>query len=56
MRISVCDWATDDDDVDRAIEALLRHAKVHQRPPAMLSPAGGSVVPRQLVTGRLQSG
>jgi hypothetical protein len=26
MRISVSDWATDEDDVDRAIEALLRHA------------------------------
>jgi glutamate/tyrosine decarboxylase-like PLP-dependent enzyme len=26
MRISVSDWATDDDDVDRAIEALLRNA------------------------------
>ncbi len=26
MRISVCNWATDDDDVDRAIEALLRNA------------------------------
>jgi glutamate/tyrosine decarboxylase-like PLP-dependent enzyme len=26
MRISVSDWATDEDDVDRAVEALLRHA------------------------------
>jgi glutamate/tyrosine decarboxylase-like PLP-dependent enzyme len=26
MRISVSDWATDDDDVDQAIEALLRNA------------------------------
>jgi glutamate/tyrosine decarboxylase-like PLP-dependent enzyme len=26
MRISVSDWATDDDDVDRVVEALLRHA------------------------------
>jgi len=26
MRISVSDWATDEDDVDRAIEALLRNA------------------------------
>jgi glutamate/tyrosine decarboxylase-like PLP-dependent enzyme len=26
MRISVSDWATDEDDVDRALEALLRHA------------------------------
>jgi glutamate/tyrosine decarboxylase-like PLP-dependent enzyme len=26
MRISVSDWATDADDVDRAVEALLRHA------------------------------
>jgi glutamate/tyrosine decarboxylase-like PLP-dependent enzyme len=26
MRISVSDWATDADDVDRALEALLRHA------------------------------
>jgi glutamate/tyrosine decarboxylase-like PLP-dependent enzyme len=28
MRISVSDWATDEDDVDRAVEALLRHARV----------------------------
>ena len=27
MRISVSDWATDTDDVDRVIEALLRHAR-----------------------------
>jgi len=26
MRISVSDWATDDDDVERVVEALLRHA------------------------------
>lgn len=26
MRISVSDWATDSDDVDRVVEALLRHA------------------------------
>ena len=26
MRISVSDWATDDDDVDQVIEALLRNA------------------------------
>jgi hypothetical protein len=26
MRIAVSDWATDEADVDRAIEALLRHA------------------------------
>lgn len=26
MRISVSDWATDEQDVDRAVEALLRHA------------------------------
>lgn len=26
MRIAVSDWATDDDDVDRVVEALLRHA------------------------------
>ena len=26
MWISVSDWATDEDDVDRAIEALLRNA------------------------------
>ncbi|HET7483581.1 MAG TPA: aspartate aminotransferase family protein, partial [Actinomycetota bacterium] len=26
MRISVSDWATDEDDVDRAIKALLRAA------------------------------
>jgi glutamate/tyrosine decarboxylase-like PLP-dependent enzyme len=26
MRISVSDWATDEDDVDRVLEALLRHA------------------------------
>jgi glutamate/tyrosine decarboxylase-like PLP-dependent enzyme len=26
MRISVSDWATDEDDVDRAVAALLRHA------------------------------
>jgi hypothetical protein len=26
MRISVSDWATDEDDVDVAVEALLRHA------------------------------
>ncbi|NMO52887.1 aspartate aminotransferase family protein [Actinoplanes sp. TBRC 11911] len=26
MRISVSDWATDEDDVDRAVRALLRHA------------------------------
>ncbi len=28
MRISVSDWATDDDDVDRVVEALLRHAEL----------------------------
>jgi glutamate/tyrosine decarboxylase-like PLP-dependent enzyme len=28
MRISVSDWATDEDDVDRAVEALLRHARL----------------------------
>lgn len=27
MRISVCDWATDEADVDRVVEALLRHAQ-----------------------------
>ncbi|MFG3187014.1 pyridoxal phosphate-dependent decarboxylase family protein [Streptomyces nigra] len=27
MRISVSDWATDTDDVDRAVDALLRHAR-----------------------------
>ncbi|MGW1215866.1 pyridoxal phosphate-dependent decarboxylase family protein [Streptomyces sp. NPDC002499] len=27
MRISVSDWATDEADVDRAVEALLRHAR-----------------------------
>ena len=27
MRISVSDWATDTDDVDRVAEALLRHAE-----------------------------
>ena len=27
MRISVSDWATDADDVDRVVESLLRHAK-----------------------------
>jgi glutamate/tyrosine decarboxylase-like PLP-dependent enzyme len=27
MRISVSDWATDPDDVDRVVESLLRHAK-----------------------------
>jgi glutamate/tyrosine decarboxylase-like PLP-dependent enzyme len=27
MRISVSDWATDEDDVDRVVEALLRHAE-----------------------------
>jgi hypothetical protein len=27
MRISVSDWATDEDDVDLAVEALLRHAR-----------------------------
>ncbi|SEF32347.1 Glutamate or tyrosine decarboxylase [Amycolatopsis pretoriensis] len=27
MRISVSDWATDENDVDRALEALLRHAR-----------------------------
>jgi glutamate/tyrosine decarboxylase-like PLP-dependent enzyme len=26
MRISISDWATDEQDVDQAIEALLRHA------------------------------
>jgi glutamate/tyrosine decarboxylase-like PLP-dependent enzyme len=26
MRLSVCDWATDEQDVDRVVEALLRHA------------------------------
>jgi hypothetical protein len=26
MRISVSDWATDDEDVDRSVEALLRAA------------------------------
>ncbi|HVE97603.1 MAG TPA: pyridoxal-dependent decarboxylase [Mycobacteriales bacterium] len=30
MRISVSDWATDDHDVDRVVEALLRHAAAHQ--------------------------
>jgi glutamate/tyrosine decarboxylase-like PLP-dependent enzyme len=28
MRISVSDWATDEDDVDKAVEALLRHARL----------------------------
>ena len=28
MRISVSDWATDDDDVDRVVAALLRHAEL----------------------------
>ncbi|MEU0789079.1 pyridoxal-dependent decarboxylase [Amycolatopsis sp. NPDC005961] len=28
MRISVSDWATDEDDVDQALEALLRHARL----------------------------
>jgi len=28
MRISVSDWATDEDDVDRVVAALLRHAEV----------------------------
>jgi hypothetical protein len=28
MRISVSDWATDNNDVDRAIEAMLRCADV----------------------------
>ncbi|MFI5613568.1 pyridoxal phosphate-dependent decarboxylase family protein [Amycolatopsis sp. NPDC051903] len=28
MRISVSDWATDDEDVDRAVGALLRHARL----------------------------
>lgn len=28
MRISVSDWATDEGDVDRAVEALLRHARL----------------------------
>jgi aromatic-L-amino-acid decarboxylase len=27
MRISVSDWATDADDVDRVAEALVRHAR-----------------------------
>jgi glutamate/tyrosine decarboxylase-like PLP-dependent enzyme len=27
MRISVSDWATDEEDVDRVVEALLRHAE-----------------------------
>lgn len=27
MRISVSDWATDEDDVDLAVDALLRHAR-----------------------------
>jgi hypothetical protein len=27
MRISVSDWATDTDDVDRVAEALLQHAE-----------------------------
>jgi hypothetical protein len=26
MRISVSDWATDEQDVDQALETLLRHA------------------------------
>jgi len=26
MRVSVSDWATDEDDVDRVVDALLRHA------------------------------
>jgi len=28
MRISVSDWATDEDDVDRTVAALLRHAEL----------------------------
>ncbi len=28
MRISVSDWATDEDDVDRVVAALLRHAEL----------------------------
>jgi hypothetical protein len=28
MRISVSDWASDEADVDRAVEALLRHARL----------------------------
>lgn len=28
MRISVSDWATDEEDVDRAVEALLRQARL----------------------------
>ncbi|GAA5200828.1 aminotransferase class V-fold PLP-dependent enzyme [Rugosimonospora acidiphila] len=28
MRISVSDWATDEHDIDRAVEALLRHARL----------------------------
>lgn len=31
MRISVSDWATDEDDVDHAVEALLRHAALAGR-------------------------
>jgi hypothetical protein len=32
MRISVSDWASDEDDVDRAVEALLRHARAAATP------------------------
>ncbi|MEV6903355.1 hypothetical protein [Amycolatopsis sp. NPDC051372] len=28
MRISVSDWASDEADVDQAVEALLRHARL----------------------------
>ena len=31
MRISVSDWATDEDDVDRVVAALLRHAEAAPR-------------------------
>jgi glutamate/tyrosine decarboxylase-like PLP-dependent enzyme len=31
MRISVSDWATDEDDVDQVVEALLRHASAEEK-------------------------
>ena len=33
MRISVCSWATTDDDVERSLEAILRAARAAQAPP-----------------------
>jgi glutamate/tyrosine decarboxylase-like PLP-dependent enzyme len=40
MRISVSDWATDERDVDRVVEALLRHARARPSPASGAGAAG----------------